>query len=95
MGSTSHEACGPEALDELEGLLARLREQRELKEKRRGVFYHRSKAFLPFHEDPTGPFADARIGDAFSRFPVSTPEQRQELLALVRRRLLSGSPTGT
>ena len=29
-------------------------------EKKRGVFYFKSRAFLHFHEDPKGMFADIR-----------------------------------
>ena len=52
----------PDALDQLEPLLERLREIPELREKKRGVFYRKSKAFLHFHEDPAGLFADLRKG---------------------------------
>ena len=52
-----------EALDELEPLLERLRSEPGLVEKRRGVFYRRSKAFLHFHEDPSGLHADVRLGE--------------------------------
>jgi hypothetical protein len=53
--------AGDEALGNLEGLLVQLREIIGLKEKRPGIFYHRSKAFLHFHEDPPGasPIFDA------------------------------------
>ena len=43
-----------------EPLLARLRSLPGLVEKSRGVFYRKSKAFLHFHEDPRGLFADIR-----------------------------------
>ena len=51
----------PAALDELESLLVRLRQLDGLTEKKRGLFYRRSKAFLHFHEDPAGPFADLKV----------------------------------
>ena len=51
-----------EKLDKLEGLLAELRKREGLKEKKRGVFYRKSKAFLHFHEDPAGLFVDVRLG---------------------------------
>ena len=64
------------ALDELEPLLARLREVPGLTEKSRGVFYKKSKAFLHFHEDPTGFYADVRLADDFERFRVQTPGEQ-------------------
>lgn len=67
--------AGPDALDALESLLARIRATGLLKEKSRGVFYLKSKAFLHFHEDPKGLFADIRntAGD-FDRFRVDEAE---------------------
>jgi len=68
--------AGPAALDALEPLLARVRTLPGLKEKARGTFYRKSRAFLHFHEDPAGLFADVRLGgDEFSRFRVSTAEE--------------------
>ena len=52
--------AGHLALDELEPLLEGLRRITGLKEKKRGVFYWRSRACLHFHEDPTGMWADFR-----------------------------------
>jgi hypothetical protein len=62
----------PAALDQLEPLLARLRAIGGLKEKSRGVFYRGARAFLHFHEDPAGLFADIRTADGtdFERFKV-------------------------
>ena len=71
-----------DALDELEPLLEELRVLPGLVEKSRGVFYRRSKAFLHFHEDPSGLHADVRLGDDFERFRVQT---KTEQAALVRR----------
>jgi hypothetical protein len=65
----------PDALDRLEPLLARIRAAGVLKEKSRGVFYLNSKAFLHFHEDPKGLFADVKSPDGpdFDRFKVDEP----------------------
>jgi hypothetical protein len=71
------------ALDELEPLLARIREIPGLTEKSRGVFYKRSKAFLHFHEDPTGYYADVRLTDEFERFRVQTVDEQAALLERV------------
>jgi len=74
-----------EALDELEPLLRELRGYGDLKEKTRGTFYRRSKAFLHFHEDPAGLFADVKLdGDSFERMRVSTAAERKELMRRVR-----------
>ena len=70
------------ALDRLEPLLAEIRKFEGLVEKSRGVFYRRSKAFLHFHEDPTGDHADVRGPEDFERFKCETPQER---LALLRR----------
>ena len=76
--------AGPAALDALEPLLARLRALPGLTEKGRGVFYRRSRAFLHFHEDPTGLHADVRLaGDDFERFRVETEGEREAFFAAV------------
>jgi hypothetical protein len=72
------------ALDELEPFLQRLRAVPGLVERNRGVFYVRSKAFLHFHEDPSGLHADVRLGSEFSRFRVQTEEERDELLTRIQ-----------
>ncbi len=67
--------AGVTALDQLEPLIERLRDIPGLKEKSRGVFYLTSRAFLHFHEDPKGLFADVRTADGkdFERFQVDEP----------------------
>jgi hypothetical protein len=79
--------AGAEALDQLEPLLARIRALPGLKEKARGVFYRRGRAFLHFHEDPAGLFADVRIAEDFDRHPATTDEERDALLARVSQAL--------
>jgi hypothetical protein len=81
--------AGPTALDALEPLLEALRALPDLKERSRGVFYRKSKAFLHFHEDPKGLFADLRdaAGKDFDRFDVTRPAGRARLLAQTRSRL--------
>lgn len=71
------------ALDELEPFLSRLRALPSLVEKKRGVFYRGSKAFLHFHEDPSGLHADVRLDAEFERFRVQTPDEQDALLALI------------
>jgi hypothetical protein len=67
--------AGSQALDQLEPLIERIRAIPGLKEKSRGVFYLKSRAFLHFHEDPKGLFADLRTADGkdFDRFKVDNP----------------------
>jgi hypothetical protein len=79
--------AGDEALDQLEALLEQLRTVEGLREKKRGCFYRRSKAFLHFHEDAAGLFVDVRCNDEFQRFPVGTTMQRADLLVRVKRAL--------
>ena len=73
-----------DALDELEPLLGEIRRVPGLVERKRGVFYRRSKAFLHFHEDATGLHADVRLADDFERFRVQTASEQAHLLTLIR-----------
>jgi TDG/mug DNA glycosylase family protein len=77
----------PRALDLLEPLLAEIRRCEQLAERRRGVFYLRSRAFLHFHEDPAGLFADLRAGADFERMRVGTRAERRAFLRALRRSL--------
>ena len=79
--------AGPAALDRLEPLLVRLRGVPGLQEKQQGVFYRRSRAFLHFHEDSSGLYADLRnsTGD-FDRLLVDDEPGQLELLALAAAR---------
>lgn len=81
--------AGPAALDVLEPLLAALRALPGLNEKKRGVFYAKSRAFLHFHEDPAGLFADLRgaADTDFERFDVTGAEGRARLVEAARARL--------
>ncbi len=81
--------AGPAALDRLAPLLAALRTIDGLVERSRGVFYWRARAFLHFHEDPSGLFADIRgaDGNSFDRLRVDTPEGARTLLAQARSAL--------
>jgi hypothetical protein len=74
-----------EKLLEIEPLLERLRSVPGLVEKRPGVFYRRSKAFLHFHEDPSGLHADVRFGEEFERMRAETDQEREALLARILR----------
>ena len=77
--------AGPDALDRLEPLIARIRDLPGLVEKTRGTFYRKSRAFLHFHEDPKGLFADIRVvGDDFERVDVTGPDGAERLVAMAR-----------
>ncbi|WP_165843836.1 hypothetical protein [Phenylobacterium kunshanense] len=73
----------------VEPLLAELRTLPGLTERTRGVFYRKGRAFLHFHEDPAGLFADLRDaeGSDFDRVDVTHGEGREMLLTAVRDRL--------
>ena len=79
--------AGPEAHARLHPLLEMIRGERGLTEKRPGVFYIRSRAFLHFHEDPGGLYADVRApGEAeFERIKVDDDRGAAELVERVRR----------
>jgi hypothetical protein len=62
-------------------VLKQLRAIAGMKEKSRGTFYRGSNAFLHFHEDPAGFFADLKKGDDFVRLPVNN---RSEIATLIR-----------
>ena len=83
MGSVRH--ARDAALDELEPLLEQLRAVPGLVEKKRGVFYRSSRAFLHFHEDPSGLHADIRSGVVFDRVRVESAVERDALVDRVRR----------
>lgn len=78
-----------EDLDRLEDLLVQLRTLPGLVEKKRGIFYRKGRAFLHFHEDPKGMFAD--IGGPpngeFERIDVTEAAGQAALMAAARARL--------
>ena len=74
-------------LDRIEPLLEALRALPALRERKRGVFYRRSRAFLHFHEDPAGIFADVKLEGDFQRFRATTVREGQALLRCVREAL--------
>ena len=73
-------------LDRVEDLLMRIRTLPGLVEKKRGVFYRKSRSFLHFHQDPKGMFAD--ISDPDERIDVTEPEGQAALLNAARRRMI-------
>jgi hypothetical protein len=71
-------------LDELDDVVRELRAVDGLREKSRGVFYRGSRAFLHFHEDQSGLYADVRVDADFERMRVTTKAERKRLLSVVR-----------
>jgi hypothetical protein len=55
-----------------------------LDERSRGVFYRKSRAFLHFHEDPSGIHGDVRIDAEFERHRAETATEQLALLELIR-----------
>ncbi len=76
--------AGAAALAQLAALLAVLRGVAGLQERSPGVFYHKSRSFLHFHEDAAGLFADIRCGgDDFERLAVGSAAGQAALIAKV------------
>ena len=81
--------AGADSLKTLFLLLRALRKRSLLVEKNPGTFYLKSKAFLHFHEDPSGMFADLKeTPDGFKRYRVTTKIEQKEFLARVDRCLM-------
>ena len=79
--------AGTAALNALSDLLEKLRNRTGLTERKPGIFYLKSRAFLHFHEDRAGLFADLRQDSDWQRFSVDGVEDRERLLAAVDRAL--------
>jgi hypothetical protein len=74
-----------ETLDALEPLLAAVRALPGLVERSRGILYRGASAFLHFHEDPAGVFADLKGAAGWRRMRSSTRRERAAVLAAARR----------
>jgi len=79
--------AGATALDALEPVLKQLRTLAGITEKKRGLFYRGSSAFLHFHEDPAGFFADFKKDGDFVRVPVNNRKEIEILISAVKRAL--------
>jgi hypothetical protein len=77
--------AGPAALDDLEDVLDPIRSIPGIRERSRGVFYWKGTAFLHFHEDPEGPFADLRTWPGWTRVRVRTKGERRSLVSRAGR----------
>jgi hypothetical protein len=81
--------AGPAELESVAGLLTQLRglDSLGLVEKKPGVFYRRTRAFLHFHEDPSGMYVDVRTDPegAFVRMRVTTAAEQARLMRVIRQ----------
>ena len=77
----------PKTLDAIEPLLEGIRKLPVLSERRRGIFYKKSIAYLHFHEDPAGLFVDVKLEGAWKRMDVSSSRAKRDLLAAVKKDL--------
>jgi hypothetical protein len=74
-------------LRQIQPLLAELRALPGLKEKSAGAFYCGGSAFLHFHGDPAGLFADMKVGGDWARRAVNSAAARTKLVRDARRLL--------
>ena len=73
---------GPVTLATLAPLLARVRALPGLVERTPGCFYRGAKAFLHFHEDPSGTHADVKLAErGFTRLRAHDAQEHEALLA--------------
>ena len=77
--------ASPATLDALEPLLAEIRQVEGIVERKRGIWYHRSRAFLHFHEDPAGLLRGLEDRRRLRALPRRDGRERRALLARVRR----------
>ncbi len=71
-------------LDRLEPLLAELRNLPGLRERKRGYFSRKSRAFLHFHEDAGDFYVDVKLDGKFQRMRVTSHSEQAVFLAQVR-----------
>ena len=86
--------AGQAALDELAELLSALRRTAGIREKSRGFFYRGARAFLHFHEDPDGLFADVRFTTTFERRCVSSAKEQVAFLRQIKAELSQLTTSG-
>jgi len=80
--------ASPTTLELLGALFAEVHKRPQLREKSPGSFYLKSKAYLHFHEDATGIFADVKLNLAeFTRMRATTAREQRALLAAIDRSL--------
>jgi hypothetical protein len=83
----------PDDLELVSDLLAKLRAVQGLVERKPGTFYRGSRAFLHFHWDASGMYADVRLaGPDFERMRVATSREQARLLTRVRAAAAGARP---
>ena len=73
----------PQTFDGIAAVLDVVRARPELTERKHGTFYRKASAFLHFHEDPAGLFADVKGEGGWERIQVDAPGGDAALLARV------------
>jgi hypothetical protein len=87
-GITDVKHAGTATLSLLDPLLTEIRKRPLLREKSPGAFYCKSKAFLHFHEDAAGIFADVKLDFVeFTRLRATTEKEQRALLKKIDRSL--------
>jgi len=77
-----------DTLAALEPFLRKVREHAALIERTPGAFYRKQAAYLHFHEDPSGIYADVKLDFVeFTRLRVTTQQERAHLLSLIAESL--------
>jgi hypothetical protein len=77
------------ALFKLVELIEKIRKFEQLKEKKFGIFYFKSAAFLHFHEDPAGLFVDIKLDDKkFDRFGVNSKAEQKYVVQQLNEKFL-------
>ena len=80
--------AGAEALKLINPLLNEIRKRPKLRENTPGNFYVKSKAYLHFHEDPAGMFADVKLDLVeFTRMRATTAKEQKTLLTKIDKSL--------
>ena len=78
--------ASPSAIARLAPLLKKLKAITPLREKKPGVYYVKSKAFLHFHEDGDAIYADVRLHPPdFDRLPATTSAEQKALINKIRQ----------
>jgi hypothetical protein len=86
--------AGPDTFSRLTEFLGELRQRPLLREKSTGIFYIKATAFLHFHDDTSGIFADVKLDQTgYSRCRVSTRSEQKALLKKIDRCLAAQAAT--
>lgn len=78
--------AGKEALERAKSFLGEIRKMPGLKEKKPGIFYKGSRAFLHLHEDRDDLFADVRLADKWERTKINSVKESRELIRLLAKK---------